>query len=84
MDKIEGTQAAFVGSGFATAKNLIANYSLDGAYEAPETATKTAPASQPEPRVLSVSTILDDARTEISKLTGIPMEGISLDLHLKA
>ena len=84
MDKIEGTQAAFVGSGFATAKNLIANYPLDGTYEAPETETKTAPASQPEPRALSVSNILDDARAEISKLTGIPVEGISLDLHLKA
>lgn len=81
IDKCEGTQAAHTGSGFATAKNLIASYQLDGSDDAPET---DGHADRPAPLRPSVSDILENARTEISRITGIPVEGISLDLHMKA
>lgn len=81
IDKCDGTQTAHVGSGFATTANLIASYPLDvddDAVDLPHVE------DQVKPRSLSVSEILDNARTEISKVTGIPVEGISRDLHMKA
>ncbi|MFC3632197.1 hypothetical protein ACFOM8_22620 [Paracoccus angustae] len=86
IDQCSGTQAAHVGSGFATEKNLIANYPLDSLIAASTDQAANLPqvqqASHSKP--VSVSDILDQARIDISKITGIPVEGVSLDLHLKA
>lgn len=84
MDECEEDRAVNVGSGFATDKNMIASYPLDDADNTEKTSSKNDRTSRSEPRTLSVSTILDDARTKISKVTGIAAEGITLDLHLKA
>lgn len=84
MDECEGTQAAHVGSGFATAKNLIANYVLEQADDIDISEEKITSTARRAPGSMSVSDILDSARAEISKITGIPVEGITLDLHLKA
>lgn len=87
IDKCDGTQAAFVGSGFVTKKHLIADYPLDSLTVSSMNEALTASAKVPEagkPEALSVSNILDNARADISKITGIPLEGISLDLHMKA
>jgi len=84
MDECEGTQAAHVGSGFATAKNLIANYVLEQADDTDISEEEITSPARRAPGSMSVSDILDSARAEISKITGIPVEGITLDLHLKA
>lgn len=84
MDECEGTQAAHVGSGFATAKNLIANYVLEQADDIDISEEEITSPARRAPGSMSVSDILDSARAEISKITGIPVEGITLDLHLKA
>lgn len=85
MDECEGTQAANVGSGFATRKNLIASYVLEQADDLDDDAEgEMTSITHKAPGSMSVSDILDSARAEISKITGIPVEGITLDLHLKA
>lgn len=84
MDECEGTHAAHVGSGFATAKNLIANYVLEQADDIDISEEEITSPARRAPGSMSVSDILDSARAEISKITGIPVEGITLDLHLKA
>jgi hypothetical protein len=86
IDQCSGTQAPYVGSGFATEKNLIANYSMDSLVAGPADQVASSPQVQQtsHSKPFSVSDILDQARIDISKITGIPVEGISLDLHLKA
>jgi hypothetical protein len=84
IDKCEGNHAANVGSGFAKKKDQIAEYSLDKGDS--DSQVEPVPSSTPHPQSssLSVSDILDSARVEISKITGLPIEGISLELHMKA
>lgn len=84
MDECEGDRAVNVGSGFATDKNMIASYSLDDADNTDKKSSKSDLPSRSESRTLSVSAILDDARTKISRITGIAVDSITLDLHLKA
>jgi hypothetical protein len=84
--------ASQVGSGLAVDYPAIARFSIDeleGAAVAPASVNEAA-ALEPEdtdgasPSFTTVAEVLASARSEIARLTGMPLEAIKLDLKIEA
>ncbi|RYE69523.1 MAG: hypothetical protein EOP17_03265 [Rhizobiaceae bacterium] len=84
--------ASQVGSGLAVDYPAIARFSIDeleGAAVAPASVTEAA-ALEPEdtdgasPAFTTVAEVLASSRSEIARLTGMPLEAIKLDLKIEA
>lgn len=82
MDKYDEDPLAGGGSGFTNDKTLISSYSVDEEEEGIEEAP-AEPAPSAVPTQLTVAQIVEAARAEIARTTGIGVENITLELHLK-
>lgn len=80
MDQYDEDPLAGGGSGFANGKTLIASYPF-GEEDEDDDEGAAAPASAPA--ALTVAQIVETARAEIARTTGVGVESISLELRMK-